>query len=120
LAISFGELVDVGLTRLGPQPLDAEVALLADRHVSLVGLQIAIEHITMPGSALQQQFDPFVGGRRQLEVGTLGRAVGQSVREMRKRSGSPPRRSPRPRDNFDRRNTLSARRAPSRTTRAAI
>jgi hypothetical protein len=33
------EIVDVGLTRLGPQALDAEVALLADRHVSLVGPQ---------------------------------------------------------------------------------
>ena len=41
------ELVAVGLARLGAQPLDAEVAALADRDVGVTGLQVAIKRLAM-------------------------------------------------------------------------
>jgi hypothetical protein len=37
------ERVDGGLARLGAQPLDAQVAAVADRHVGLPGLEVAIQ-----------------------------------------------------------------------------
>lgn len=64
----LGELVDIGLARLGPEPFDAEVALRADRHVGVLGLQVAIEHVAVTGAPLKQHADPFVSQRRQLEL----------------------------------------------------
>jgi hypothetical protein len=68
------ELVDVGLTRLGPEPLDAEVALRADRHVGVGGLQVTVEHVAMPRGAFEQQSDAVVGDGGQLQLAQDGRS----------------------------------------------